>query len=68
MLEPLTHCAGLGIKPTPLQKPKLLELNSFFFSFFLFRAAPTTYEVPRLGVELELELLTYTTAIATLAP
>ena len=26
MPDPLTHCAGLGIKPVPLQQPKLLKL------------------------------------------
>ena len=34
------------------------------FCFLLFRAAPAAYEVPRLGVWSELQLLAYTTAIA----
>ena len=40
------------------------NLFSFLFlSFFLlFRATPAAHEVPRLGVELELQLLAYTTA------
>ena len=28
MLEPLTHCAGLRIEPTPLQQPELLQSAS----------------------------------------
>ena len=46
----------------------LNKLLGFFFSFFLFlvfRAAPSHIEVPRLGVELELQLLAYTIVIAT---
>ena len=27
--DPLTHCAGLGIKPAPLQWPQLLQLDSY---------------------------------------
>ena len=34
----------------------------FLFLFFLFRATPKAYENSRLGVELELQLLAYTTA------
>ena len=34
------------------------------FFFFFFRAAPMAYEVPRLGVESELQLLAYATATA----
>ena len=49
-----------------------LHLNSFFFFFFfvfcLFKSAPAAHEVPRLGVELELQLPVYATAIATLDP
>ena len=37
----------------------------FFFFFFLFRAAPRNMEVPRPGVESDLQLPAYTTAIAT---
>ena len=33
---------------------------------FLFRATPWHREVPRLGVDLDLQLLAYTTATATL--
>ena len=40
----------------------------FFFFFCHFRAAPVAYEVPRLGVELELQLWAYTTATATPDP
>jgi len=37
----------------------------FVFLFLPFRAAPMAYEVPRLGVESELQLPAYTTATAT---
>ena len=43
-------------------------LDSFFFNFVFIRATPTHMEVPRLGVESELQLPTYTTAIATWDP
>ena len=45
-LDPLTHCARPGIKPTPLQQPELLLLDSFFFFFFVFcpfRPSPVAY-------------------------
>ena len=45
-----------------------LELSLSFFIFHLFRVAPTAYEVPRLGIELELQLPAYTTATATRDP
>ena len=47
----------------------LLSLLSFFLSssFFLM-ATPMAYEVPRLGVESELQLPAYATAMATLNP
>ena len=35
------------------------------FQFFLFRAAPTAMEIPRLGVQSELQPPAYTTAPAT---
>ena len=40
------------------------EPNFFFFFFFfgLFRLHPQHMEIPRLGVESELQLLTYTTS------
>ena len=31
MLDPLTHYAGLGIEQAPVQRPELLQLDSFFF-------------------------------------
>ena len=37
---------------------------SFFF-FLLFRAAPVAYEVPKLGVELEIQVPAYSRATAT---
>ena len=39
--------------------------NLCFFFLVFFRASPTAYEVPRLGVESELQLPAYTTATAT---
>ena len=49
--------------------------TAFFFNFILFfvflpfpGSLPRHMEVPRLGVELELQLLTYTTATATQDP
>ena len=55
MPDPLTHCAWLRIKPTPLQQPELLQLDFFFFlSFCLFHMHLWHMEVPRLGVGLEL--------------
>ena len=45
-----------------------MNISSWFFllTFFLFRATPMAYGVPRLGVELELQLSAYTTATAIL--
>ena len=43
-------------------------MRLFFFLFLLFRPHLPHREVPRLGVKLELQLLAYTTAIATLDP
>ena len=42
----------------------LLPSNPYSFFFFIFRTAPVAMEVPRLGVELELQLLAYITATA----
>ena len=42
----------------------ILKYWTQFFYFLLFRAARGHTEVPRLGVELELQLLAYTTATA----
>ena len=38
-----------------------LYLQARSFSFLLFRAAPTAYRIPRLGVHLDLQLAAYTT-------
>ena len=43
MLDPLTHCTELGIEPTPLQQPKLLQSYLFIY-FLLFRATTVAYE------------------------
>ena len=56
-LDPLTHCAGQGIKPLPLQHPEPLWLDSFFcFVFFvcLFRATPGAYGGSQARAESEL--------------
>ena len=47
-----------------------IRMEQVFFFFFLpyLRAAPEAYEVPRLGVELEVWLLAYATATATWDP
>ena len=42
--------------------------NYFFFTFFIFRAHLRHTEVPRLGVELELQLPAYTSATAKQDP
>ena len=42
----------------------VLGIYSFLYLFLLFRVAPAL-EVPRLGVELQLQLLPYTIATAT---
>ena len=41
-----------------------MEVSALPFFFWLFRATPCHMEVPRLGVELELQLLAYITARA----
>ena len=47
----------------------LFSTSPKFWGFFwLFRAAFAPFGVPRIGVELELQLLAYTTAIATWDP
>ena len=46
----------------------LLLLFFFFFFFFFWSFLGLHMEFPRLGVELELQLPTYTTAIATPNP
>ena len=55
-----------GIKyPKDNDNRKSFHVN-FFFLFLLFRAIPMWHmEAPKLGVELELQLPTYTTATAT---
>ena len=73
----LTHCARLGIEPasqcsqdtanpTALQQELRCSL-SLFFSFFL-GPHPRHMEVPRLGVESDLQLPVYTTATAMQDP
>ena len=43
-------------------------ITSYFFFLLLFRAVPAAYEVPSLGVQLELQLPAYATATATRNP
>ena len=45
-----------------------ISKDFFSFGFFLSVATPVAMEVPRVGVELELQLLAYTTATAALDP
>ena len=54
----------IGHKVKSSQSDRGKALKTFFFSFFLFRAALWHMEVPRLGVELELQLPAYTIATA----
>ena len=68
-------CRGRGQKyikkEEALEKKVKLTCNMdsfFFFSFFLFTAAPWHMEIPRLGMELELQLPAYTTATAMRSP
>ena len=63
LLEPLSQ-AGFDLCSTPL----LLCRWFFVFSFFFLGPYLWHMEVPRLGVQLELQLLAYTTAIATSDP
>ena len=54
-------------RPTPSPVPPLLFSSSSFFFFFFFCSLgphPQYMEIPRLGVELELQLPAYTTATA----
>ena len=61
----LTHCTIRELPP--LQFLFSLSLSLFFFFFFL-GPHPWHMEVPRLGVELELQLLAYATAMVTWDP
>ena len=66
--ESLTHCATDGTFILVLQTPPIpfrQSRNSFFFLFFCFLGPHMWHmEVPRIGVELELQLPAYTTATA----
>ena len=71
---PTLEDAGFAIsKPeeqeeeTKLGKEVSPQAKRHFFYFF-FRAAPSAYEVPRLGVKLGLQPPAYTTATATRDP
>ena len=74
-LPPCTEGPGRSQAPDSIQRhplsisPERRDLTYFFlfflFLFLLFRAAPSAYEVPRLGVELELQLPAPATATAT---
>ena len=57
--------ALLSLSHLRLEKVLLPQETFFFFFFGLFRATVEAYEVPRLGGQLELQLLAYTTATAT---
>ena len=52
--NPLTHCVGPGIKTTPPQGPKLLQLDSFVVVLSFLGPHLCLMEVPRLEVESEL--------------
>ena len=55
-------CKIFSLFKGPPLKFHMFYTTFFFFFFGLFRAAPAHVEVPRLGVESELLLPTYTTA------
>ena len=59
-------CIQSTLQPTSQVQTDMFLLIKFFF--FLFRAIPVEMEVPRLGVESELQLLALTTATATPDP
>ena len=68
----LTHCAGLGIEPASQGSQDTAnpiapqwELLETSLSLFSLRLHLWHMEVPRLGVESELQLPAYTTATAT---
>ena len=55
-------------RDSPFHPQGHLERRGTIFFYLLFRAAPAHMEVPQLEVELELQLLAYTTATATWDP
>ena len=58
-----------GVRMVPLPTPQIHEHFFSFFLFFIFLGLQLQHmEVPRLGVNLELQLLAYATAIATQDP
>ena len=61
-LPEAAHRAGCPCRDPVI--PQIESVFCFFGFFFLFRAAPVAYEVARLGVQSELQLLPYTTATA----
>ena len=70
-LDPLTHCAGMGIELTSPQEPELLQSYSFlvffflFFCFFcLFRATPEAYGGSQAKGQIQATVSTYTAAAA----
>ena len=59
--DPLNHCAG----PQQLLEPLQLKLGFFFFFFVILGLHLWLMEIPRLGVQLELQLQAYSAATAT---
>ena len=55
-----SHCTTAGTPNFTFKKKKFI----FYFYFLLFRASPRHMEVPRPGVQWELQLTAYTTAAA----
>ena len=69
----ISHCTtALESKCTFSRRQLVLisprDKGDFFFSFCLFRAAPTAYGSSRIGAELELQLLAYATVTAMQYP
>ena len=59
------ECSNFILLHVAVQFKVIIDMHVLNAFFFLFMAAPTQMEVPRLGVESELQLPAYTTATAT---
>ena len=66
--DPFTNCARPGIEPMLHSNPRFFFFFFFFFFFGFLGPHPWYMEIPRIRVELELQLLAYTIATATLDP
>ena len=64
--EDITQDAPSFIQSTRVAVPAFMELTDFLFVCLF--VVPRHVEIPRLGVESQLQLSAYTTATATLGP